>query len=243
MKSLVIGGSSGLGLALALTLAKEGEVVIVARSRPLIELPPNISFKQFDLSSDNFSFFDQFDDINTLIISAGVGYLSRFEDLSEDKIIEMMQVNSIAPIRIIKHFYNKILSQKTFYTAVIGSISGFMSSPWYAVYGASKASLKIFIESINVELKKSGSPNVLLNVSPGSIVGTSFNGAKTDLSLVLPLANEIVRELYSGNDLFIPQYQEIFKEVLARYHEDFRAEGSRSYDYKERSGRVKRQFP
>ena len=35
-------------------------------------------------------------------------------------------------------------------------IAGFMSSPFFSVYGASKAALKIFIESINVELEKNG---------------------------------------------------------------------------------------
>lgn len=241
-KSLVVGGSRGIGLALALTLAQEGEVIIVARTGPDFELPSNITFKEFDLRSEDFSFFDQFDDINTLIISAGTGCLARFEDFSEEKICETMQVNSIAPMRIIKHFYNRILGQQAFYTAVMGSIAGFMSSPWYSVYGASKASLKIFIESINVELKKIGSPNVILNVSPGSISGTSFSGGQTDLSLVLPLAKDIIDELYLGNDLYIPKYQEVYKEVLVRYAEDFRAEGERSYEYKVRSGRIKQDF-
>ena len=35
-----------------------------------------------------------------------------------------------------------------------------------------------------------------------------------------------------GCDLFIPQYEEVFKNVLQRYYEDFRAEGEHSYDYK-----------
>ena len=37
---------------------------------------------------------------------------------------------------------------------------------------------------------------------------------------------------------FIPQYEEVFKHVLARYHEDFRKEGAHSYDYKVESGRT-----
>lgn len=41
------------------------------------------------------------------------------------------------------------------------------------------------------------------------------------------------------NDLFIPQYDEIFHEVLERFHADYRAESRHSYDYKLTSGRVK----
>ena len=113
------------------------------------------------------------------------------------------------------------------------------SSPFFSVYGASKAALKIFIESINVELEKGGTRNRILNVSPGSIKGTSFNQGKTDLSQTSVLAKEIVRHLEMKDDLFIPQYEEIFKHVLARYQKDFREEGRHSYEYKLMSGRIK----
>ena len=40
------------------------------------------------------------------------------------------------------------------------------------------------------------------------------------------------------NDLFIPQYDEVFKNVLERYHKDFRKEGAHSYEYKLKTGRM-----
>ena len=46
------------------------------------------------------------------------------------------------------------------------------------------------------------------------------------------MAKEIIENLEAKNDLFIPQYDEIFKEVLARYQADFREEGRHSYEYK-----------
>ena len=118
------------------------------------------------------------------------------------------------------------------------SFAGFMSSPFFSVYGATKAALKIFIESVNVELFKSGSENRILNVSPGSIKGTSFNQGKTDLNQTFLLANEIIKQLEVKSDLFIPQYEEIFKHVLERYYTDFRVEGIHSYEYKKNSGRL-----
>lgn len=53
-----------------------------------------------------------------------------------------------------------------------------------------------------------------------------------NLSLIEPLAEEIIYRMKEGCDLFIPQYEEVFKNVLQRYYEDFRAEGEHSYDYK-----------
>jgi hypothetical protein len=47
------------------------------------------------------------------------------------------------------------------------------------------------------------------------------------------LANEIIGHLEKHDDLFIPQYEEIFKDVLTRYNKDFRKEGIHSYEYKQ----------
>ena len=118
------------------------------------------------------------------------------------------------------------------------SIAGYLSSPFFSVYAATKAALRIFIESANVELVKSGSTNKILNVSPGKINGTCFYNGKSDLSQTIPLAQEIIQAMENKSDLLIPQYEEIYKNVLERYHADFRAEGLHSYEYKINNGRV-----
>ena len=173
------------------------------------------------------------------MITAGFGKLALFRDVSENYIKNSFNVNTIPVLLLIKRFYSKLESEDDFYCGVMVSIAGFLSSPFFAVYGATKAALKVFIESVNVELEKSGTTNRILNVSPGSIKGTSFNDGKTDLSLTKDLANEIISHLENKDDLFIPQYDKIYKNVLARYYEDFREEGRHSYDYKLNSGRLK----
>ena len=241
-RALIVGGANGIGLAIAKELSASDacEKVYIVDKAILAEeyQDDKIESFVFDLTSADYSFFNRFTDIDSLFISAGFGKLSLFKDLDEQYIINSFNVNTIACIRIIKHFYNRLLQQDDFYCGVMVSIAGFMSSPFFSVYGASKAALKIFIESVNVELEKSGTTNRILNVSPGSIKGTSFNQGKTDLQQTKQLASEIISHLKDKDDLFIPQYEEIFKEVLNRYHKDFRAEGSHSYDYKIASGRV-----
>ncbi len=240
---LVVGGANGIGLSIATELAldKECERIYIVDIKEIPEEYINSKFiyHHFDLSSEDFSFFNQFKDINGLIITAGFGKLSLFKDVSEEHIVDSMAVNATAVMRLIHKFYDKIHSKNDFYCAVMVSIAGFMTSPFFAVYGASKAALKVFIESVNVELEKAGYSNRILNVSPGSMKGTSFNSSKTDLSLTQELAREIISHTLSKNDLFIPQYEEIFKAVLERYNADFREEGRHSYDYKLNSGRIK----
>lgn len=241
-RALVVGGANGIGLSIATLLANRNDVdkVYIADKSTICEeyQHPKFIYYNFDLTSTDFSFFDQFDEIQILMITAGFGKLALFESIPESMIVSSFEVNAIAPIRIIKHFYNKLQSLEEFYCGVMVSIAGFLSSPFFSVYAATKAALKIFIESINVELKKHGTANCILNVSPGSIKGTSFYKGKTDLSQTSSLASEIIEKLLNHEDLFIPQYNEIFRTVLERYHTDFRAEGCHSYEYKIKSGRI-----
>lgn len=242
-RALVVGGANGIGLSIATELAnrKESQKVYIVDRACVTDENMHHKFEtyQFDLTSDDYSFFSQFNDIDTLMITAGFGKLALFKDLDEQYIINSMNVNATAVMRIIHHFYDKISANTDFYCGVMVSIAGFMSSPFFSVYGASKAALKIFIESVNVELEKDATTNRILNVSPGSIKGTSFNQGKTDLSQTARLANEIIKHLEAKDDLFIPQYEEIFKNVLERYQADFREEGRHSYEYKLNSGRVR----
>ncbi len=240
---LIVGGANGIGLSIATELAKREDcekVYIVDRVRVAEEnMHPKFEYHLFDLINVDYSFFSRFTEIDTLMITAGFGRLALFKDLDEQYIIKSMNVNATAVMRLIRHFYDKIYAKEDFYCGVMVSIAGFMSSPFFSVYGASKAALKIFIESVNVELEKSGTTNRILNVSPGSIKGTCFNQGKTDLSQTTILAKEIIKHLEDKDDLFIPQYEEIYKNVLARYQTDFREEGRHSYEYKMNSGRVK----
>jgi len=241
-KTLIVGGANGIGLAIAIELSKRKscEKVYIVDKQPLSEEYKgyNIEHYTFDLISNDYSFFDKFNDIDSLIITAGFGKLALFKDVTEQHIIDSFAVNTLPVLRLVKKFYNKLENHDDFYCCVLVSIAGFMSSPFFSVYASTKAALKIFIESVNVELEKSGTTNRILNVSPGSIKGTSFNNAKTDLSKTKELANEIISHVEKKDDLYIPQYEDIFYDVLERYHNDFREEGRHSYEYKLNSGRL-----
>ena len=240
--ALVVGGANGIGLSIATCLAKRDDIVVVniLDKAKLSDEFMNPKFRcfQFDLTQEKYDIFDNFQNIDTLMITAGFGKLALFKNVAEKHIIDSFNVNTISVMRIIKFFYDKIEKDENFYCGVMVSIAGFMSSPFFSVYAATKAALKVFIESINVELIKADSKNRILNVSPGSLKGTSFSGGKTDLSLASPMAEEIIKHLETKDDLYIPQYDEVFKTVLKRYHKDFRKEGLHSYEYKVNSGRV-----
>lgn len=238
-KALIVGGANGIGLSIATVLAQREDyqkIYIVDKAKVSNSFY-NAKFEayQFDLVSQDYSVFDNFKDVDLLMITVGFGRLALFEDIEESMISTYFNVNTIPIIRIIKRFYDRLLRNDNFYCGVMVSIAGFMSSPFFSIYGATKAALKIFIESINVELEKAGSENRILNVSPGAIKGTGFNNGETDLVLTEQLSKDIIEKLENKTDLYIPRYDSIYKEVLERYHQDFRKEGLHSYDYKLKS--------
>ena len=225
-KALVIGGSSGIGLAIAKNLIGKGyHVDILSRREPEKGILPEGKYDHhycdmLDLDEDLISSLAEDPELSLLMITAGIGRVADFEFFHTAEIDHIMTVNATSTIRILRLFYDRIKGQDRFYCGVMGSISGLMSSPMAAVYAASKAAVCRFVESVNIELEVSGTQNRILNVSPASFKGSRFNGGENRLELLEGLAENIVKHIFSGDTLFIPQYEEIFKAVLERYRND-----------------------
>lgn len=244
-KVVVVGGSNGIGLSIALNLINKGcWPIIIDRIRPDSELikPDDYSFIEMDLlkfCNEVFIKLSNDETIKGLVITAGFGRVTDFENLSVDEIDNLLQVNTVSLIKILRIFYSRINSNEDFYVAVMGSIAGLVSSPMFSVYAASKAAVCRLVESINIELEVKKRINRILNVSPGSIKGTRFNGGNNNVEQTKELANTIVDKMIQREELYIPLYEEVFKGVIEQYQKDPHGYGLHSYEYKMKSGRVK----
>ena len=96
---LIVGGANGIGLSIAkvLSLREDTEKLFIIDKNPLAEeyKDNKIESIQFDLTNDDFSVFDSYDDIDGLIITAGFGKLSLFKDIEENMITQYFKVNTI----------------------------------------------------------------------------------------------------------------------------------------------------
>lgn len=243
-KAVVVGGSNGLGLAICKELLEKGYYLeICDRCEPEYSIIGNDGFRYhycdlLDYDEDLFMSLAEDTDIEVLMITAGVGRIADFYAHHISEIGKMFTVDAISTIKILKSFYDRILSKEVFYTGVVGSISGWLCSPGASVYAAAKAGIIRFIESVNIELEQVGTDNRILDISPASFKGSRFYGGKNDLSLITLLADETLQHLFARDSLFIPQYEETFKSVLERYHRDPHEYGIHSYQYKINSGRL-----
>lgn len=236
-KALIIGGGNGIGLAIAIELTKtHDEVTIVDKFKPEIDID-NIKFQRLNLLNDDFSFLNDYIDIDTLVYTAGFGRVAPFETIGSREISNEFQVNTISVAKVLNFYFSRIKQPKAFKCAVMGSIAGLISSPLFALYGATKAAVCKMIESFNIELEMAGTKNRILNVSPGSIKGTKFNGGENDLNQTRVLVQNILRKMDALETLYIPEYETVFKGVLERYNENPHQFGIDSYEYKIKCGR------
>ena len=243
--AVVIGGSNGIGLAIAKQLIKEDYHVHILDISPPAEnvLDAKKATYQYcnmlDINEELLRDLSTDPKVTLLMITAGIGRVADFEYLHPMEIQTVMSINAVALMKTIRLFYERIKSENRFLCGVMGSIAGLISSPMFSVYAASKAAVCRFTESVNIELEEAGVANRVLNVSPGSIKGTRFNGGENDLKQTETLASQIIAHLQAGDTLFIPEYEEVYKGVLDRYQTDAHAFGLSSYQYKKNSGRVK----
>ena len=243
-KAVVVGGSNGLGLAISKSLLSRGYNLIICdivkpdKSELTEEYYDYKYCDLLDFDEDLFSSLSKDHEIDTLMITAGIGRIADFQYYHIAEIEKTLTIDTVSTLKIFSLFYERIIEKKPFYSGVVGSISGWMSSPSASLYSAAKAGVVRFVESVNIELEEYGSPNRILDVSPSSFKGSKFYGGKNEINLTLPLAEEVLLHLYKRETRFIPQYEETFKSVLERYHDDPHEYGLHSYRYKKESGRL-----
>ena len=167
---VITGATDGIGKQFALTLASLGfNLMLIGRSQEklntitqeLNEKAPNINCKTYLVNLSNISdvtILNDFSkhieglDISMLINSAGVSYTNWHEDLTHEQIIELINVNVIAPSLLTKIIL-PILKKREKKSAIIniGSFTGKHPFPFISAYSGSKAFVSAFSESLLVE--------------------------------------------------------------------------------------------
>jgi short-subunit dehydrogenase len=164
--ALVTGASSGIGLAMAKSLATRGmHLIITARSEnKLDEIAAeikkqgiNVHVFKSDLSQTGAPerLFEQVDkaglQVDLLINNAGFGKWGEFLEVNREQYAELIQLNINALTELCHLFIPGMLERGEGGIINLGSTASFIPVPFAAVYSASKAYVLMFTEALQGE--------------------------------------------------------------------------------------------
>lgn len=165
--ALVTGASSGIGRALAETLAESGfNLVITARRKTLLEEMairyPEVKIRvvEADLATqagiERVIEASSDVEVGLYIGSAGFGASGYFLDSDVEAEANMVRVNCLALMYLARHFAPIFTQRKKGGMILMSSIVSFQGVPFAAHYSATKAYVQSLAEALAIELKPHG---------------------------------------------------------------------------------------
>ncbi|MBF0353752.1 MAG: SDR family oxidoreductase [Alphaproteobacteria bacterium] len=169
--ALITGGTRGIGRAIAETLLKRGETVIVTGTKPNGEAPAGCAYETVDFSDPKATsnFADRIADmkIDILINNAGINKISPFAEIDPKDFAKIQAVNVTAPFLLTRAVVPHMRKQGWGRIVNISSIWGKISRIQRASYSASKFAIDGMTTALAAEVAKDG---ILANcIAPGFI--------------------------------------------------------------------------
>jgi len=180
---IVTGGGNGLGRELVLNLLEKGNNVIAfdindAALKETTQLAANkkSALATMVLDITNQSAIDEavnksiaiFGQVDGIINNAGIIQpFTKLIDTDFSIMKKVLEINFAGTLYMIRAFLPHLLTRPEAHIVNISSMGGFLPVPGQAIYGASKAAVKIMSECLSSELSET---NVRVTiVSPGAI--------------------------------------------------------------------------
>jgi len=161
---LLTGASSGIGLAAGLRLAKEGyEIYGIGRTfREAPDYPENFHCFSCDVT-DARALKKTLHEIkvqmnspapDVLIHSAGIGLYGLQETLQPEDLQTLIRTNLEAPVLITTEFLSYMKQRKSGHIIFLSSVTAKKSNTYGCAYGATKAGILSFANSLFEEVRK-----------------------------------------------------------------------------------------
>jgi short-subunit dehydrogenase len=192
MLALVTGASSGIGLELAVELAKRGYDLVVASSGERLSRAADhirsfghrVTEATVDLATADgveelWREVEALDEpVEVACINAGVGLGGQFRETDLERELNMVNLNCASTVHLAKYVVRQMVSHRAGRILFTSSIAGEMVAPREAVYAATKAFVLSFAHSLRYELKDTGVTVTALQ--PGPTDTDFFHRAEMD---------------------------------------------------------------
>ena len=162
---LLIGGSSGIGLATAKLLAQNHEVYIASRSSDSLT-GLNIHHLTFDVTIDDLSTLDLPAELSGLVYCPGSINLRPFKGLKPEAFEADFQINVMGFVKSLQAVLTKLTSNSS--VVLYSTVAVKVGMPFHASVAASKGALEGLGKSLAAEL----APKTRVNIIAPSITNT-----------------------------------------------------------------------
>lgn len=192
--ALVTGASSGIGLATARALRRDGYRVFGTSRKKMAETERGVTMLVCDVT-DDASVQALVDDvvgragrIDLLVNNAGIGLLGGAEESSPAQAKALFDVNVFGVLRMTNAVLPVMRRQGSGRIVNLGSLLGLIPAPFNALYSSSKHAIEGYSESLDHEVRTQGIRVVL--IEPGGI-RTAFEDNLTRADRPLPVYDTV----------------------------------------------------
>ncbi|PBQ13281.1 SDR family oxidoreductase [Pseudomonas syringae] len=192
---LITGGTSGIGLGLALRFHHAGNKVIVAgRRKELLRQigtdHPGIEAIELDIADQasitraSQTLAAKHPDLNVVVNNAGIMLAENiFEPASQKVAEESVTINLLGTIRMVYAFLPQLLGKDNAAIVNVTSALAFVPLPATPTYNATKAAIHSFSESLRVQLADTAVS--VVEVAPPGVRTTLFGQQDSDRAMPL----------------------------------------------------------
>ena len=178
-KALITGASRGIGKAIK-ELFEQNGIKVFAPSREEMDLNSNDSIRNYVAKLD--------EDIDILVNNAGINELAGLDEITDEKIQDMIQVNLVAQMQLIKLLSPKMKANGYGRIVNISSIWCDYSKEKRILYSVAKAGVKGLTIASAVELSKH---NILINAVAPGFVNTEMTSRNNTPEQIKELASAL----------------------------------------------------
>lgn len=164
---VVIGGGNGIGRQVVLELLRRGAKVAAVdvredaldETRGLAQAGDRLATFTVDITDRDA--VNALPDQVTAVLGEADGLINvagiiqpfvRITDLDDDAIARVLDINLHGTLNTVRAFVPRLQQRPEAYVANVSSMGGFLPVPGQAVYGASKAAVKLLTEALYAEL-------------------------------------------------------------------------------------------
>lgn len=164
---LLIGGSYGIGLALAKELQYENKVFVASRTNEnLADL--HVTHIQFDAASDTLDVSQLPEVIDGLVYCPGSINLRPFKGLKPESFESDLQINFISLVKVIQTILPNLTASNQSSIVLFSSVAASMGMPFHTSVAAAKGAIEGFAKALAAEY----APKIRVNVIAPSLTDT-----------------------------------------------------------------------